>query len=526
MHRSVAHSTNDRSDHSNKNHGRKNHHGPILNAIGQAIKSSQERKHAEQYQHDELIRKTQELKDRERNINRRETEKAINNIFDSITEVNAVQQQRIAQAESQRLREELARKDLELRQQQELNKKTAWEQQRTVFVNKFNSIESCMNMLCHCQKSWSSNRFGENLELVSLDIDRVILIYDQNAYQANIEEQQMRKTLTKFRNTIDSKQKWQNIRIETNTNMRTILDNESVAAAEGQIVGSNEIKQNIKSLNACLKTYNQYHDFLNDAEKDYLIKIPNLIDRAQQQLLNNRIQVQRQLERTRDNNCEQDINQNLEIAKKQFFQGKLTSALESLQKAHEKSRDITNWNNVSIELNNKINYLSSSIQILQTEVSSFNQRRDQNSLGLSTKIINEALLRSNYTDKTLLERHYIRLQSSISDDLKRNWCKFDKNQDQNIDDLFNQISQCITAELIPSGFLKRWAPLNWTNASLHLERSKFIAPEISMMIDTWVPNPQLFTLNIPIFQVNNEVIPTAEIVETPFAGPKASAPLF
>ena len=69
MHHSVAHSKN--SNHNHNQHAHTHTPRPIIEGIGQAIRAGQNKRAQEQAQHDELIRKTQELKDRERIINQR-----------------------------------------------------------------------------------------------------------------------------------------------------------------------------------------------------------------------------------------------------------------------------------------------------------------------------------------------------------------------------------------------------------------------------------------------------------------------
>ncbi len=169
------------------------------------------------------------------------------------------------------------------------------------------------------------------------------------------------------------------------------------------------------------------------------------------------------------------------------------------------------WSYVSQDLKNKMSKLDISIKTLQNRINDFKQRGDIYSLKLAKDIIFNALHKSAYHNKTLLERHYSRLEASICEDLKRNWYKFDRSLNSK---LFEQISQCITNELVETTFFKRWAPLNWTYAALYLYRSKLIAPEISLMINSWTDIEQLTYIELPIFTDNQRVltIPIAKIV--------------
>ena len=299
------------------------------------------------------------------------------------------------------------------------------------------------------------------------------------------------------------RQRWESQRAQINGIVNDII-------SKGQKYSVNEIEQIISSLNMCSRTYNQYIECLNSTEQVNLTRIPSLIQSAQQQLQTYKLEMQREAERSKANIAEQNIRKYLNEAHQSLIRSQFETALALLKKASSESKYIANWNDVSQDLNTKMSKINSSVQILEREIIEFNRRRDANSLLLANDMIAEALRMSTHSDKTLLERHYFRLQNSISTDLKRNWHKFDRDHRPQ---LFDRISHSISNELIPTSFWKRWAPLNWTNAALYLNRSKLIAPEITAMIDSWVSNRQGAYLELPIFYDN--VVPVALVVQAP-----------
>ncbi len=473
---------------------------PILEGIGKVLHNNQEKKAAEQRQHDELIRKTQELKDREQTINKRELNRTIDNIINSISKTAEKQQDKKHHDQLAQKDRELQERENDLHEQQARIKKNTWEQQQKFFANNYYSIKS---------RAENNKKFGgggggggtfkqEDLESLYKDISNTMSQYDQNAYHATFEEQHMRAQLVNIQTSIALYQKWQNEREFHNLITEEIL-------SKSQNISVNEIDQIVISLDRCLYKYNHYKECLNSTEQLHLSKIPGLINQLKKQQQIHKLEIQRQIDRSKANVAEQHIQKYLTDSYDALYQGQLENALKWLEYASDENKNISNWSDVSQDLKDKMNKLNVSIKILQDEIKCFKQRRKVNSLKLSTIIIDNGIHKSKYRVKTLLNRHYMRLQISICADLRRNWHKFD--QDTWLE-LFDQISQLITNELIETTFLKRWAPLNWTDAALYLNRSKLIAPEISLLIDSWVvTSPVRELIELPVF-----TIPVAKIV--------------
>jgi len=145
-----------------------------------------------------------------------------------------------------------------------------------------------------------------------------------------------------------------------------------------------------------------------------------------------KLEKRRQIERHKANIAERDIQKYLTESYDALCQGQLENALKLLNSVSDENKNITNWSDVSEDLKNKMSKLDLSIRTLQNEISKYKQRCEINSLRLATVIITNGLDRSSYSNKTLLERHYLRLQTSIWTDLKRNWYKFDRGTESEI----------------------------------------------------------------------------------------------
>ena len=385
---------------------------------------------------------------------------------------------------------ELRNREYKLFEKQNNIKKITWEQQKPIFINDYTVFKN------RIEENDLKTLFPENLESLLIDLTNLIERYDKNVYQATGDEQHMRQYLINLRTTIITFQRWHERRIQTNLEMESILN-------KGKNYSINEIEYIIKSLNMCYYKYTEYKDFLNSSEQIYFIKIPELLKNADQQLRNSKIEMQREIEQIETKCTEQKIQISLNKAYQEVHEGNLIRAVILLRTILTETKNISNWDYVSQELRTKLNNLNVSIQRLDEEIKAFKERQKINSLKIANTIIYNALNRSSYTDKTLLERHYERLQSSISSDLSHNWFKFD----QNIiiwTPIFDQISECITHELIPTTFFQRYSPTNWTNAALCLNRSKLIAPEITAMIESWVSTSSTY-LELPVF-TNTESI--------------------
>lgn len=482
---------------------------PIIDVIGKVIHKHQEKKANEQEQHDEIIRKTQELKDRERSIHEHERAirnreiNSITNIIDFISVARKKEETRLNEQAEQRRRDELDRKERELREranelyeQQARLKKTRWEGQRSEFTIDYNRIKSQFDNINLSQfDNIKLSSVGQTeLDSLLLSLNSLIDRYDINAYHSSVTEQQMRSKLSDMKHIISMYLKWQNEREKYDAIMRGIIDMTNTTNATNLI-------DKIPDMNMCLNKYTYFKDHLNPTEQMYIMKLPKLIEQAQIQIQSRELKMKQQLDRSRAVIAEQNIQRHLIDGHDCIHKGQFEMALNLLKRVSNESKNIVNWLDVSEDLRNKMNKLDVSIKILQDEIYGYKQRR-VNSSKWAVYIIENALNRSLFINKTLLERHYSRLFKSITIDLNRNWYKFDRDINM---DLFDKISQCITNELVETTFIKRWAPLNWTNAALYLNRSKLIAPEISILIDSYIHQP--IYIEIPIFE-----IPVAEEV--------------
>ena len=472
-HHSVTFGT---SGSTHSTHSTHNTH-PLLDGISSVIQANQANKRLEQARHDELIKKTQQIEDRERELNRKISNQTMNNQ----TMNNLIKVEQL------------------LHDREVIFHRSEWERVKPSFMDKYDRFK--LDIV---------NHVGDTNTLF-IEINSLISYFDKHVREVTIEESILRQNLDEHRRIIKKRQEWENMKLDIDCKFQKIYKMKSYPDSELELI--------ISTLITCSMSYTKYSEFLNCDEDTNFKKIKILLNNAQIQQHKYKLSIKRQEEKLDAENAEANIHKFLSEAQEFLNNFQYQSVFHYLRKASWESSRIKNLIDVSPELLGTIRNIDTSLQILSREMTAYDKRKEQQSIIYAEIIINDALVNS-----TLLERHYDRLKVSITKDLKRNWRKFDSADSEQMK-LFNlTISQMITKELVPTTWLKRLG--NWSNAELFILGSKVICPAISIMIDSWVSNIVKVHIDLPVFSNKFPVaeVSTTSCVYLPSATVVASAP--